>query len=467
MDEVMRIKAHNLTKQKLFDVSREHYMDLAPEIKRDRPNPMMYATRLVKETAYPLRTYSAPPIVIIHKGFYDYNSKEDGSPQMWTSFANKSLGGGFLGGGYVQEEIITLEFYEMAMGIVDQKIPVMAKDEAYIFTDLAKTSVSDPRYYGKMTAAVLKKADVIKFAHFLSIDAPRRSAYDDVYTYDQLNHICVKTYTGFSACVDMGHKEIHTGNLGAGVFRNRRDVMYFLQFISAWLSGINTMHMWAYTDDGVSGIMKLIETAEDIKTFYVEGMALLKLGDYSMGSLYDEPSTSKRIEYTSRIKRMGIATDEELRQLESITTNKTIMANIGRGETWDMNKLKELRQQERDDDKGNQSYRMYFSWILLIKYKGIETVQGYVALHPLKGIAGLNGLQIRTLVGTSGMGYGTAAGDHVTDLLPELGPAHIYSIIDVTNKKSMNMREKHPKWLFIKNVDIYKKPHAVFEYICC
>ena len=114
MEEVMKIKSHNLVKQKLLDDARKHYIALAPEIKKDSPTPTMYARRLIKDAAYPLRLQGTSPTIITHAGFYDYNSNKDGSPQMWTSFANKSLGGGFLGEGYVQEEIIAVEFYEMA-----------------------------------------------------------------------------------------------------------------------------------------------------------------------------------------------------------------------------------------------------------------------------------------------------------------------------------------------------------------
>jgi len=172
---------------------------------------------------------------------------------------------------------------------------------------------------------------------------------------------------------------------------------------------------------------------------------------------------SARIKYDSRLISISNATDTELIVLARITEDKSVMRSVGRGEVWSYDKLVDLRQQSREDDAGNQNKRQYYHWLLLIKHSNaLESVQGYVGLHPY----GKLGLQLRTLVGTSGLGYGTIAGNLAVQTYYKLPIRHsrVWSVIAADNTKSLHMREKNRDWLFVKLEPLYGKVHKVFVY---
>ena len=278
----MQITATHEGKQRLCNVARQNYILADKSCRTNQPE-------LEKLTARHIDTYSLekpPPVVVPHKDFYNYVNEEDGNPKLWVSFANKYLGGGFLEWGYVQEEIICLEFYEMATHILENGIPLMAKKEAYLFTNLLRTSIADPQYYGKCDDAVLFQPSSIATAHFLSIDALKRPNRDADYTYGELNHLCVKSLCGFSGCVERNLTSINTGNWGAGVFRNKHEVVYFIQILSAWLAGVKEIHFWGYLEEVGDAVVRLVEESSNVQEFFTKGMQLLHLGDHSMYELY-------------------------------------------------------------------------------------------------------------------------------------------------------------------------------------
>lgn len=284
------IKARDSVKQKLFDVARNNYIKMSESIGDTIPPPALKKITLVGKTKEILQKgmTNQAPRVRFHKGFFDYSKQNDGNPRMWVSFANKSLGGGFLGTGYVQEEILTVEFYEMALMIVEQHVPVMKLNEAYVFLNLIRSSISDPNAYMKYTKATLEYPSDVKVANFLAIDAPRRGKDpNEPYKDYEINHLCVKSLVGFLGCVELGYKEIHTGNWGAGVFHNRRDVVYFIQYLSAWLAGIEEIHFWAYSSVDVQFIVDLMENPGDIEDYFLDGMEMIGFTKADMTTLYN------------------------------------------------------------------------------------------------------------------------------------------------------------------------------------
>ena len=281
VDATARVMARNHVKQKIFDIAHDNYVEANALVGAYVPEPTVSKVTLTRSLlANTLKTgrRNAPPQVSYQKEFYDYNSGDNrtsGGPRMWVSFANKHLGGGFLGRGYVQEEIIAVEFYEMSQMIVENNIPLMAKNEAFLFTNLIRSSVSDPRSYGDYSKVHLERPSTIKVADFVSIDAPKRDDREDHYTYGELNHLAVKSLTGFVGCVEIGHSSVNTGNWGAGVFNNRRDVVYFIQYLSAWLAGLEEVHFWGYAPNEVGDIVDIIAEHTNLEKYYLAGLKLL------------------------------------------------------------------------------------------------------------------------------------------------------------------------------------------------
>lgn len=273
-------------KQKLFDIAKENYTRVTrskPEVGL-YPNPYLVRFRA---THMHLGATNQKPIVSYHAALYDY-VETDASPLFrtaWVSFANKQLGGGYLGRGYVQEEILTLEFYEMAQLIFGSRNSAMDIDEAFVFKNLLRTSISDPRYYGKLNQAVLHYPEKIEVANFLAIDAPRRQRVDEPYTEEELMHLATKSYVGFSACVSIGMDIINTGNWGAGVFYNRRDVVYYIQLLSAWLAGVSKIGFWKHEDKGVHKVMEAFASSETVEEFIRQGPRVLSI-DASFIDIY-------------------------------------------------------------------------------------------------------------------------------------------------------------------------------------
>lgn len=177
-----------------------------------------------------------------------------------------------------------------------------------------------------------------------------------------------------------------------------------------------------------------------------------------------ESLPKKKIEYTARLLSFSDANDKQLKDLSTITTNQDIMENIGNGEIWTFKKLSSWRGISKEDDKlGNK--RTYYHWILLVKRDGKETVEGYVGLRPMIDKPG--DLQIRTLVGTSGLGYGTTAGNLAMDTYYSLPIKHtkVWSVVAKDNDRSINMRSKNPKWKYVETKEMYNhKMHNIYLY---
>ena len=282
----MQITAKNNIKQKLFDVARENFSTVSRKLYQDLPEPSMYKVTLSAKNKKEYDANVKPTVNTVSQP-YDYSLNEDGTPKMWVSFANKYLGGGFLDEGFVQEEVLTLEFYQMSEMIVKKSIPLMAINEAYIFKNLIRTSVSDPKGYKDYTKAKLAPVKDVQVADFLAIDAPKRKSREAPYEFKELNHLCLKSLCGFSGCAKLGYKEINTGNWGAGVFYNQHTVVYFIQVLSAWLVGIADVTFWMYEDnDDTNTVLDLLDESEDVDEFFTKGMKMLGLGKYTIEKLY-------------------------------------------------------------------------------------------------------------------------------------------------------------------------------------
>lgn len=204
------------------------------------------------------------PVVESKPEYFNYDFYAPGtkgqSENIWVSFANKYVGGGYLTGGWVQEEIITAEFYEMADGINQYTtlgIREMKIDETFLWFNLLQGSEVVPSSYGRLRIppnTVFNATNFIRpstrprMADFISIDAPKRLDVNALYTLPELQQLSVKALVGFESAVFFGRTVIHTGNWGAGDFRNDVQLVYLIQLLAAKLSGVNRIYFWGDKD---------------------------------------------------------------------------------------------------------------------------------------------------------------------------------------------------------------------------
>lgn len=269
----MRITAENPIKQKLLDDARKYYLDAMGN--RESKASLTKVT-LKDDAIMDLSSANPKPLVKLHTGFYDYVHVDAPMEKTaWVSFANKYLGGGFRGKGYVQEEILTLEFYEMSELIVENWRPIMQPRDAYIFKNLVRTSVSSS--YGNYMKGALTYPDTIVTANFLAIDAPDRRGLSSVYTKQQIDYIITKAYSGFIGCKALGMDVIQTGNWGAGVFNNKHDVVYYVQLLCAWCAGIRVIGLWGYEASKGKKVLDAYNRARTIDEFLDAAPSVLGL----------------------------------------------------------------------------------------------------------------------------------------------------------------------------------------------
>jgi hypothetical protein len=184
------------------------------------------------------------PSFKIEDGPYEYEDNE-----YYMSFANAYLGGGYLGNGFVQEEILCLEFPEMSMLIAnfnnvpsddDEETIIPLDDEEYaIFTNLYRTI--EIQEYGsggfkkiKTSLARAKKQDT-RFSilekndfvekikpvkvNFVAVDASNVQGRET--TEDDLIYIKKKLLSAFTGLRLRGVDHLHMGKLGTGAFGHK------------------------------------------------------------------------------------------------------------------------------------------------------------------------------------------------------------------------------------------------------
>lgn len=244
------VMASDPRKQQIFNLAHKHYSDICP------PPAKTIKIKLTDDYTFDINKYPYPQLKS-YEGYYDYkgNSHRD----IYVSFANEHLGGGYKGVDWFQEEIITAEFYQMAMGIIGyekEELSLMNKKEAVLWLGLTRNSQSHPDRYGRLEKGnYFDAADYIKpcadhwgQVNFLSLDAPRRQSREAPYTLFELRHLFDKALCGMVAAKAYGYTTVHTGNWGAGVFNNRQSVILFIQVLAAKLSGIDRLNYWGMKD---------------------------------------------------------------------------------------------------------------------------------------------------------------------------------------------------------------------------
>eukprot|EP00698_Gefionella_okellyi_P014191 TRINITY_DN3930_c0_g2_i2.p1 TRINITY_DN3930_c0_g2~~TRINITY_DN3930_c0_g2_i2.p1 ORF type:complete len:685 (-),score=155.68 TRINITY_DN3930_c0_g2_i2:40-2094(-) len=182
----------------------------------------------------------------VQQGRYGY---EHGGSHWYVDFANKKLGGGFLGNGLVQEEIMCLEFYEFGViaATMSQDLKTMGQREA-VTLEGAERSAAIMNVYGRQVDSLRSQEAMSKVIaasspplNFVAIDAPNWNEMKGVQVYerDYLEFIFNKALTGFygAAVRSQAHITVHTGLWGCGAFRNNPGAMYVLQAMAADAAG--------------------------------------------------------------------------------------------------------------------------------------------------------------------------------------------------------------------------------------
>lgn len=255
-------KAKNPNKQQIFDIARSNYLrcvHLSPE----RPIWSTYKFDLVPRPSTFLDPTIPIPEIVIHDDYYDYSAKAGRYSEIWTVFAAASLGGGYKKTGWVQEEIITQEFFEMTYGIdkyeqLDESR--MSLTESTIWIDLVRNSIANLAKYGGNNIRregddgtfdadkYLSPNPVTEHANFISIDAIRRKDRSLHYSNEEISKMLIKSISGFEASVNMGFDVINTGNWGAGAFNGTGSMALFVQVMAAWLTGATRVVYWGAKD---------------------------------------------------------------------------------------------------------------------------------------------------------------------------------------------------------------------------
>jgi len=180
-----------------------------------------------------------------------------------VDFANKRLGGGWLGYGMAQEEKMFIERFdygalcarsllEMPRSPIEEPVASpfsMRQDEAWLLRGgLAYASVG---WYGRTPKDGLQRLqlrspldDVGTSPTVVAIDAIK--ADFSKYEMEHLRMMIVKAYVGFVAAKadkDLGGcSRLSTGSWGCGAFFNNERVMFVVQAIAANLAGVELKH---------------------------------------------------------------------------------------------------------------------------------------------------------------------------------------------------------------------------------
>jgi len=115
-----RIQTCDLKKQTLYQAAIDAFNKQGhkrrPSLRHLGKDAPSYVLKQNKKPAYfkkrPVK--NSPTTFISEKGLYDYRPEENGEERFWVDFANKTLGGGCFGRGFVQEEIMCVEMPELA-----------------------------------------------------------------------------------------------------------------------------------------------------------------------------------------------------------------------------------------------------------------------------------------------------------------------------------------------------------------
>lgn len=256
----------NDTKEALFDCATFYLPESSDALTSDG----LVADTVSFERLLTLATIEDPvvPTFTIIDGPYVYI--ED---QYYMSFANRFLGGGYLGRGFVQEEILCLEFPEMSMlisnfnivpdaeGNGEYEILPLADGEYAIFNNLYRTIEINKYASGgfneirdelnsiknRTKTKAINRLESKRFVsqvplvrvNFLAIDASNVNGREA--DQEDLDYIRNKLLSSFTGLILRGVDTIHMGKIGTGAFGHKVEDIVALTKEAAIATGMNVI----------------------------------------------------------------------------------------------------------------------------------------------------------------------------------------------------------------------------------
>ena len=267
-----RIQTCDSKKQTLFQAAIDAFN------KQDRKaNPSLrhlgneadsYVLKQNKKPAYfrdpPVK--NSPTTFTSKDGFYDYRPEEDGEERFWVDFANKRLGGGCFGKGFVQEEIMCVEMPELADLVATgnskrepwrtrsgkewvlqgSPTPLVIKNVSRVLKikDLYRSHELKKCSYKKLEKSIIT-LDSSQTVNILAMAAPSlRSKKPKFQLSSEAAQDLFNTFhAGFTLAKKQTSKgkqcTICSGNIGCGAFNNDYRLVYLLQAFAAQQTGVN------------------------------------------------------------------------------------------------------------------------------------------------------------------------------------------------------------------------------------
>lgn len=178
--------------------------------------------------------------------FHPTGRLEDLENAAVVDFANKYIGGGTLGGGCVQEEIMFMRSPELIISML--VCEVMSPKEAIVI----KGSQVYSQYTGysgtlKFAGAATDVTEVFedgsRGSEVLAMDAVN-SPGESQFLQETIERNILKAYCAFLE-TETNYRPIATGNWGCGVFKNDLHFQFIIQWIAASLAG-RSLHYYFF-----------------------------------------------------------------------------------------------------------------------------------------------------------------------------------------------------------------------------
>ncbi|XP_039248533.2 poly(ADP-ribose) glycohydrolase-like [Styela clava] len=203
--------------------------------------------------------------------------EDQGKGMLQMDFANKYVGGGVLGSGMVQEEILFSICPELIVSrlfteVLDDNecLIIMGAERFSKYSGYANTFVWEGDYIDSNTRDSWRR----KVSHILALDATRFTNFEDQFKIGKIRRELNKLYCGFRCEFDPDYSPaIATGNWGCGAFGGDPVLKALLQLMAAAVVGRDLCY-FTFSDSA------LMHTIHEMYTY-------IKSSNLNVGQLWD------------------------------------------------------------------------------------------------------------------------------------------------------------------------------------